>query len=170
VSALAIPFVAFEMLNASTFEIGLLNLVDVLPFLLIGLVAGVWVDWLRRRPILIVGDLGRAVLLAFFGVSAGFSTVIYNVNQVSLRQAIMPARLQGRMNATMRWFVWGTIPLRALLGGVLGGAIGVRETLLVSGILSCFVFLPVLFSPVRRIREMPRPVEEPVLATAATAG
>ena len=63
VSNLAIPVVAITLLNASTFEIGLLNVMDFLPFLLIGLVAGVWVDRLRRRPILIVGDLGRAVLL-----------------------------------------------------------------------------------------------------------
>ena len=64
VSQLAIPFVALGVLNASTFEIALLNVVEMLPFLLIGLVAGVWVDRLRRRPILIAGDLGRAALLA----------------------------------------------------------------------------------------------------------
>jgi MFS family permease len=64
VSQLAIPFVALGILNASTFEIALLNVVEMLPFLLIGLLAGVWVDRLRRRPILIAGDFGRAVLLA----------------------------------------------------------------------------------------------------------
>ena len=46
--------------------------------------------------------------------------VIYNVNQVSLRQAITPERMLGRMNATMRFIVWGTIPIGALVGGVLG--------------------------------------------------
>ena len=50
VSALAIPFVAIDILQASTFEVALLNVVDFLPFLLIGLPAGVWVDRLRRRP------------------------------------------------------------------------------------------------------------------------
>ena len=40
-----------------------------------------------------------------------FASVIYNINQVSLRQAITPERIQGRMNATMRFLVWGTIPI-----------------------------------------------------------
>ena len=64
VTALALPFVAIDILRATTFEVALLNVVDFLPFLLFGLPAGVWVDRLRRRPILIVGDLGRAAALA----------------------------------------------------------------------------------------------------------
>ena len=69
VSALAIPFVAIEILQASTFQVALLNVVDFLPFLLIGLPAGVWVDRLRRRPVMIAGDLGRAVALATIPVA-----------------------------------------------------------------------------------------------------
>ena len=44
---------------------------------------------------------------------SGLSAVIYNINQVSFRQAITPAPMQGRMNATMRFIVWGTIPIGA---------------------------------------------------------
>ena len=58
VSALAIPFVAIDLLEASTFEVALLGVVDFLPFLLIGLPAGVWVDRLRRRPVMIAGTSG----------------------------------------------------------------------------------------------------------------
>ena len=78
VSALAIPFVAIEILRASTFEVALLNVVDFLPFLLIGLPAGVWVDRLRRRPVMIAGDLGRAAALATIPVAylAGVLTVV----------------------------------------------------------------------------------------------
>ncbi|MDP9372215.1 MAG: MFS transporter, partial [Chloroflexota bacterium] len=71
-------------------------------------------------PLLIAGQ----ALLTFGGV-------MYNVNQVSLRQAITPGRLLGRMNATMRFIVWGTIPVGALTGGFLGEAIGLRPTLVV---------------------------------------
>ncbi len=67
------------------------------------------------------------VLIALFVFVGGVSSVVYNVAQVSLRQAITPARMQGRMNATMRWFVWGTIPIGGVLGGVLGTVLGVRE-------------------------------------------
>ena len=69
VSALAIPFVAIEILEATTFQVALLNVVDFLPFLLIGLPAGVWVDRLRRRPVMIAGDLGRAAALATIPVA-----------------------------------------------------------------------------------------------------
>jgi MFS family permease len=83
------------------------------------------------------------------------SVVVYNVTQVSFRQALCPPQLLGRMNATMRFLVWGTLPLGALLGGALGAAIGVRSTLLVVAIGSCFTFLPVFLSPLRRMRELP---------------
>jgi MFS family permease len=68
------------------------------------------------------------LLVAGMAVST-FGGTVYNVNQVSLRQAITPARLHGRMNATMRFMVWGTLPLGSLLGGALGTAIGLRPTL-----------------------------------------
>src|SRR5262249_54036581 len=50
----------------------------------------------------------------------GFTVVVYNIVQVSYRQAICPPELQGRMNSVMRFIVWGTIPLGSLLGGALG--------------------------------------------------
>lgn len=87
-----------------------------------------------------------------------FATVVYNVNQVSLRQAIVPLRLQGRMNATMRFLVWGTLPLGALAGGILGVIIGIRPTILFSAIGGSLAFLWVLFSPVRHLKEIPEPM------------
>ncbi len=96
----------------------------------------------------------------------GFGGVIYNMNQVGLRQAITPLRMQGRMNATMRFMVWGTIPIGSFLGGVLGNSIGLRPTLWVAGIGSCLPFLPVLLSPVRTLRSIPEPPDEPGPAEA----
>ena len=105
------------------------------------------------------GNAALALLVPAF-IIGGLSNVIYNVTQVSLRQAITPERLQGRMNSVMRFIVWGTIPLGSIIGGVLASTIGVKETLIVSGI-GCFMpFLPVLFSPVRGIESMPEPVDE----------
>jgi MFS family permease len=109
------------------------------------------------------GNAALAVLIPAF-VIGGISNVIYNVTQISLRQAITPERIQGRMNSVMRFIVWGTIPLGSIIGGVLASSIGVKETLIVSGI-GCFLpFLPVLFSPVRDIREMPEPVVDEAAA------
>ena len=90
---------------------------------------------------------------AFFGGS--IMNVIYNVNQVSLRQAITPERFLGRMNATMRFIVWGTIPVGSVIGAGLSEVIGVHTTVWVGAILGLFAFLPALLSPVRTLRRIP---------------
>src|SRR4051795_5750384 len=64
VSQLAIPWLAAVALHASPLAFSLLGVLGFLPFILFALPAGVWVDRLRRRHILIVGDAARAVLLA----------------------------------------------------------------------------------------------------------
>jgi MFS family permease len=64
VSQLALPLVAVLVLDASAFAVAALVTIEFLPFILFSLPAGVWVDRLRRRPILVLGDFGRAALLA----------------------------------------------------------------------------------------------------------
>jgi predicted MFS family arabinose efflux permease len=59
------------------------------------------------------------------------------------------------MNATMRFLVWGTIPIGSLIGAGLSEVIGVRNTIWVGALLGLTSFLPVLFSPVRNLREIP---------------
>lgn len=93
----------------------------------------------------------------FAGAASG---TLYNINQVSLRQALTPPEMAGRMNATMRWFVWGTMPIGSLIGGVLGTSLGLRETLLIGGIGGTLAFIPLLFGPVWGIKEMPTGVAE----------
>jgi MFS family permease len=97
--------------------------------------------------------LGSQLLLAFV-------IVVYNIVQVSYRQAICPPRLQGRMNSVMRFIVWGTIPPGTLLGGALGTWIGLRETLVIGAIGGGLSFLWILLSPQRRLRDMPEPIDE----------
>ncbi|HWP63504.1 MAG TPA: MFS transporter, partial [Candidatus Binatia bacterium] len=99
-------------------------------------------------------------LLVAAGLLFGLSTIVYNINQVSLRQAITPTRLQGRMNATMRFIVWGTIPLGQIAGGALGTVVGLRETIWIGAVGSLFAFLPLLVGPLRRLREVPAPALE----------
>jgi MFS family permease len=105
-----------------------------------------------------------AALLLFF-----YSAVVYNIIQLSYRQAICPPRLQGRMNSVMRFIVWGTIPVGTLAGGALGTWIGLRETIVVSAIGGGTSFLWILLSPQRRLREMPEPIEDAPRTTEAGA-
>ena len=94
-------------------------------------------------------------LLALAQIVMSMATVIYNITQVSFRQGLCPPDLLGRMNATMRFLVWGTMPLGGVIGGVLGSTIGVRETLFVAAAGGSLAFLPVFLSPLRRMRELP---------------
>jgi predicted MFS family arabinose efflux permease len=84
-----------------------------------------------------------------------FGVIIYNVAQVSYRQAVCPDRLLGRMNATVRFVVWGTMPIGGLIGGGLGEWVGVRATLW-AGCASLAVSTALLVcSPLRRMRDVP---------------
>ncbi len=101
-------------------------------------------------------SLGWTIVLLLVAQSlTGFANVVYNINQVSLRQAITPERMQGRMNATMRFIVWGTIPIGATIGGIIATAVGVTQAMWIGTILGCTAFLPVFLGPVRGLREFP---------------
>jgi MFS family permease len=115
--------------------------------------------------LLLVAVAPRELAIPFLvaaGLAGGLSQMIYNINQVSFRQAICPPRMQGRMNATMRFLVWGTMPIGSLIGGVLANVIGVHETIWVGAILGLIPAIFPLLSPVRRLREMPAPVGDDI--------
>jgi MFS family permease len=103
-----------------------------------------------------------AVVVALVVVS--FGGVVYNVVAISLFQAITPDRLLGRMNASRRFVVWGVVPLGSLTGGVLTALIGLRPTLFVGAVGASLAFLPLLFSPVRSLHDVPD--EEPAAVVA----
>ncbi|MEY2437114.1 MAG: hypothetical protein QOF97_1950 [Acidimicrobiaceae bacterium] len=114
-------------------------------------------------PVLVAmadGSWAPALLALGFGIEGG-GGVAYNINQVSVRQALCPRRLQGRMNASVRFLVWGTLPLGGFLGGVLGSTIGIRPTLWVAAGGTVLSFLWLLPSPIPRMKDMPPPVDEP---------
>jgi len=75
ISGIAIPLIAVLLLGATAGQMGLLRAVGTSPALLFGFVAGVWIDRLRRRQILIVADIGRAVLLAVLPIAAIFHSL-----------------------------------------------------------------------------------------------
>ena len=91
----------------------------------------------------------------------GISSPVYNISQVSLRQAITPNRLQGRMNATMRVVVWGTIPVGSFVGGILGGSIGLSDTMYLGGLIAGLATLWIVLGPALRLKTQPEPIAEP---------
>ena len=125
----------------------------------------VWVSIVVSAPIAFAGPLAfRGWGVALVGVAAasmGFGAVVYNVAQVSYRQAICPPHLQGRMKAAVRFIVWGTMPIGALAGGVLGSALGVRATLFAAAAGMCLAGGWVIASPLFGRRDFPEEPAEP---------
>ncbi|MER6394571.1 MFS transporter [Kitasatospora sp. NPDC001603] len=109
--------------------------------------------WLLALP-MYQADWRFAVALALQALGwVVFMT--FKITGVAFRQQLCPKPLLGRMTATVRFLVWGAMPLGALIGGVLGQSIGVRQAMWVGVIGELFAVLPVLLSPLRRMRELP---------------
>lgn len=103
-----------------------------------------WPLALLGAPVLILG------VLMFL---AGICDSIYNVSQVSLRQAVTPSRLQGRMTATMRTVFWGVRPISNVAGGVMAGALGAPATIVIGSLIGMTATIAVLAGPLSRIRQ-----------------
>jgi MFS family permease len=125
----------------------------------IGQARAIWLVPLCTLPghlLLPLAAPGWRLGLAGFGAALGWcGIIIYNVASVSYRQAICPDRLLGRMNASVRFVVWGVIPLGGLLGGGLGEGLGLRGALWVAVTGEVAAVLWVVCSPLRRMRDLP---------------
>ncbi|HLF76047.1 MAG TPA: MFS transporter [Dehalococcoidia bacterium] len=109
VTRVALPFTAILALDASAFEVSLLALADLVPSFVVGLPIGVWVDRLKRLPLMIAADLVRAAVLLSIPVAAWLDaltlgqlyavsflasalTVLFNVAQVSVLPSLVPRK------------------------------------------------------------------------------
>jgi MFS family permease len=101
------------------------------------------------------GLAGGFVAAGFF--LYGVAAVVWTVNNLSLRQAVTPRSLLGRTNASMRLIGWGAIPIGSVLGGILGGAIGLRQTIVLAALGSLLAALPLVLSPLPGLRQLPKP-------------
>ncbi|MFG1702960.1 MFS transporter [Nonomuraea sp. M3C6] len=95
----------------------------------------------------------RVVCFAITSIMLSWSAALMNVGQITYRQTVTPEHLLGRVNASVRFMVWGTMPLGALLGGLVGQQIGVREALWVFMAGRLVAFVPLLFSRLPRMRD-----------------
>lgn len=77
ITRMALPLAAILVLGSGAFEVAILRSLDLGATLVVGLVAGAWVDRLRRRPVLIWADLGRAALLASIPVAFALGVLTY---------------------------------------------------------------------------------------------
>ncbi|MBA3399711.1 MAG: MFS transporter, partial [Acidimicrobiia bacterium] len=84
----------------------------------------------------------NVVIICTVFFAGGVTNMLWNVTTVSYRQRVTPDHLLGRVNSAYRLVAWGTRPLGAVVGGVLGQWLGVRSVFLVMGILTATVLIP----------------------------
>lgn len=104
---------------------------------------------------LIMGVSSEVWVIAVITGSYGVAITAWNVVAVSLRQALTPDPLRGRVASVARLLAWGTQPIGALLGGVVAGAWGLRAPFFVA--VGVWAGMLVLTAPIvnnRRIREL----------------
>ena len=176
VSQLALPLAAIVVLDASAFEVALLGTVEFLPFLLFALPAGVWVDRLRRKPILVLGDLGRALALATIpiayavdvltiwqlyavGFVVGICTVFFDVAYQSYLPSLVDREYLVEGNSKLEISRSAAQLAGPGLAGVLIGALTAPVAVLVDAV--SFVGSAVFLFRIRTPEAVPEPTEKP---------
>jgi MFS family permease len=126
---------------------------------------------LGRSRALLLTVLGSLLTVATPGLTAdpfvigagflagGITVSVWNVITVSLRQRVTPTRLLGRLNSAYRLLAWGTMPLGAAVGGLLGQLFGVRWVFLIMGVLVVLLVIPMAWVTDRRMEEAEAAVE-----------
>ncbi|WP_171005635.1 MFS transporter [Bacillus sp. E(2018)] len=86
-------------------------------------------------PIINNNSLISLVILSAVQFIQGFAVTIRNINQVSIRMILTPNELQGRMNSSFRFVLYGVVPIGSILGGLSGDLIGIKISLLLGALL-----------------------------------
>ncbi|MFG1778297.1 MFS transporter [Micromonospora sp. NPDC049051] len=159
-----------EELHATPALVGLVFSVSAVGGLVVGALADrltawlgsarvIWVAMAAPGPLYLLMPLaqpGWGMLLYGVGLAAfSANAVLYNVATLTYRQRITPPALLGRVNAAFLWICFGVIPLGALTGGALATHLGLRPALWICVLGTWSAALFVVFSPLRRMRDMP---------------
>jgi MFS family permease len=165
---------ALEYLNKSTIALGLVGTIGAVGFVTGVLISGRVTSKLGVGMTLAVAISSGFVALAnplaqyvysfailsIVSFTMGVMSPLYNINAISLRQAITPLRLQGRMNATTRTIIWGTIPIGSFIGGILGVTIGIVDTMYLGAFVAGLAVFWILIGPVRKLKKFPNTAVE----------
>jgi predicted MFS family arabinose efflux permease len=159
-----------EYLHLSPLAIGVIESIAAVGGLVGALVTTRLAKWIGEGPTIIVTALLFCVFsfanplasylpavptLAVGGLLMSAMVVAYNIATVSFRQRLCPPKLLGRMNASARFLVWGTMPIGSFIGGILGSHIGALNTLWVAAIGGLVSLVPVAYPGLWRLHTLP---------------
>ena len=145
ITVLALPLTAVLLLGAGATETGLLVAAQMAPSIVAGLFIGVWVDRLPRRPILIVSDIGSAIVIGTVPLAAALGTLslaqLYVVSFLAslcfvfsdaaafgALPAITGPELLPAANGALTALTSVALVVGPALGGVLSSSIGARSS------------------------------------------
>ncbi|MFN2628252.1 MAG: MFS transporter [Gaiellaceae bacterium] len=140
ITQLALPLTAILVLHSTAFEVAALRGIAVVPFLLFSLPAGVWIDRLRRRPLMIAADIGRALALASIPIAywtgstslvhlyavafvVGALAVVFDVSYLSFLPALIPGARLAEGNSKLLTTQSGAQLVGPGVGGALVGLV-----------------------------------------------
>lgn len=172
VSTTLLPIFLLRELGFSPASLGLIFSLGAIGGLLGAIATPRIVRWIGEARAIPVSALGFSLVGLLLPVAAlvpafafpllvcqffvmSFTVLVYNITQVTFRQRITPSRLLGRMNASVRFVVWGVMPIAALLAGGLGTWLGVIPTMWIGAIGQLVSAVFVVFAPFWTMRELP---------------
>ncbi len=180
IMALSVLYMLTE-LGLHALNIGLVDTATAIGGLVGAVLTGRLVKWVGEGGAIVASALVMMVFefywplakvwptmptLLIGGAVQGAAMVAYNVTTVSFRQNMCPPRLLGRLNASARFLIWGTIPLGALIGGLLGHAIGVWPTIWWACGFGLLAVLPLAGRQFARLRTFPGVTEDAAASSA----
>lgn len=150
-TAVAIPVLVVEVLGASTFELGLVNAAQFIPYALLGLFAGVYIDRWQRQRVLVWASLGRALSLVLIPICWAFGALhlwvligllllfgVFSVFGFAATQSLLPQIVERRAlraaNARLDQAEAGAQTVGPALGGFLVGTIGAPLAIVVDAV------------------------------------
>ena len=134
---------AFGRWAAATFGVGR---VAAAAFLLFG----------PATLLIAVAPAGMAIpFLALGWILETLARTLYGVGATSIRQALVPDRLQARATGFQTTVGTGAFPLGTAIGSALAGTVGLRPAMVIGALISFLPFVPIVMSPVRSLRELP---------------
>jgi MFS family permease len=172
VSFLALPLAALYILDAGALEVALIRTVEVAPLLLFALPVGVWVDRVRRRPLMIAADFGRAAVMAsipiaywlghftltqlYIVVAAyGLLTIFFDLSYLSFVPGLVPKERLGEANSQLLGAQSAASLAGPTLAGALVGLVGAAVAVLADAI--SFLCSGALVSLIRGREPRPEP-------------